>query len=125
MEVNPEDQQEVVIDYERVASDIRSLKNNPKAAVPFLAGTIIAGLMIMPANLQPAIFNIKQNNLQLDNFEVLCVFFGRADQLRNDMLDQTADYAANGVFPDGPDQEGWNQKEFDTAIALLGLTLKQ
>lgn len=125
MEVNAEDQQEVVIDYERIARDIRSLKSNPKAAVPFLAGTIIAGLMIMPVNLQPAIFNIKQNNLQLDNFEVLCVFFGRADQLRNDMIDQTADYAANGVFPEGPDQEGWNAREFGIAIDLLGLTLNQ
>jgi hypothetical protein len=112
---------EYEIDYERVAADIRSL--SPRGAVPFLAGIMIAGLMIMPTQLQPAIFNIKKHNMNLDNFEVLCVFFGRNDKLRTEFLEQTADYASNGVFPEGPDQEGWNAGEFEQAIKLLELTL--
>ena len=110
-----------VVDYQRVADDIRRL--SPRGAVPFLAGTIIAGLMNLPDNLQPAIFSIKQHNMNLDNFEILCVFFGRNDKLRNDFIEQVAEHAEQGVFPEGEGQEGWNKSEFDVAINLLGLTL--
>jgi hypothetical protein len=110
------------IDHDRVALDIANLK--PKSAVPFLAGVVVAGLMILPDNLQPAIYNIKQHNIELDNFEVLCVFFARNDKLRDVFLKQTADYASTGVWPEGPDQEGWNESEFEIVISLLRLTLK-
>lgn len=108
--------------YDLVAADIRRL--DAKSAVPFLAGTIIAGLMFLPDNIKHAVDQIKANNLALDNFEVLCVLFARVDQLRNDFIEQVAEYAEQGVFPDGPGQPGWNAKEFDIAIDLLSLTLK-
>ena len=117
------DQESVIIDFNKVATDIRAL--SPQAAVPFMAGIIIAGLMHFPDNLQPAIFNIKKNNMGLDNFEVLAVFFGHNDKLRNEFLEQTAQYAESGVAPEGEGYTSWNKKEFDVVIGLLGLTLKQ
>lgn len=113
----------VVVDHRRVAEDIRKLTNT--AAVPFLAGIVIAGLMLLPDNLKRVIAQIKSKNLTLDNFEILCVLFATADSFRNDILDQTAQHAEQGVFPDGPGQEGWNEKEFEVCIGILGLTLNK
>lgn len=113
----------VVVDNQRVAADIRKLSNT--ASVPFLAGIVIAGLMLLPDNLKRSIDQVKSKNLTLDNFEVLCVLFATADSFRNDILDQTAQHAEQGVFPEGPDQQGWNEKEFEVCIGLLGLTLNK
>ena len=114
--------EQFVVDYQQVADDIRRL--TPQQQVPFLAGCLIAGLMILPESLRPSVSNIKSTNLQLDNFELLCVLFGRNDKLREDFIEQTAEYAERGMFFEGPDQEGWNETEFEMCIRLLMLTLK-
>ncbi len=119
------EQEVTIIDFQKVADDIRSLKDNPKAAVPFMAGVTIAGLMFMPDVLINTINQIKTNNIGLDNFETLCVFYARAEAFRNDAIDDTAAHAEQGIFPRGEGQEGWNEDEFNVAINLLGLTLNQ
>lgn len=111
-----------VVDHLRVAEDIRKIPTAGRP--PFLAGTLIAGLMIIDPSLQPYVQALKAKNLHLDNFEILCLLFYKVPVLAQQFIDQIAGHAEQGVFPEGNGQPGWNRKEFDMAIDLLGLTLK-
>lgn len=111
-----------VVDFLRVAEDIRKIPTAGRP--PFLAGVMIAGLMIMDPGMEPYVKALKSKNLHLDNFEILCLLFYKVPALAQQFIDQIADHAAQGLFPEGEGQAGWNRHEFDVAINLLTLTLK-
>jgi hypothetical protein len=114
-----EDNEAYAVNYEAVAAGIRALPTNTQ--IPFVAATIDLGLMIPPLNVNNAINLVREQHLHLSRYDVMVLILKNHPSIIAEFIEQTAEHAAKGVFPEGDAQLGWNEREFGQAIELLGL----
>jgi hypothetical protein len=119
MENKVEEQEVFVVDFEAVAEGIKNLPANTH--IPFIAATVDLGLMNPPENVKNAITLIRSSHLSLSPYDCMVLILQKHPSAIPQFMEQTAEYAANGVFPEGDGQHGWNVREFGQVIELLGL----
>jgi hypothetical protein len=112
-QVESNDNEILVVDYQAVAEGIRSLPANTH--IPFVAATVDLGLMNPPTNL------VREKHMHLSRFDVMVIILKNHPSTLPQFMEQTAAHADQGVFPEGEGQQGWNDREFGQVIGLLTL----